>query len=290
MVSEDKLCLWLVDDLLLRRVPPRNTTPGLKRKKGTVLGKRKRLEAEEREMVQEAEMLARQLGVPVAEVPVMLADDRLEYMPPAVLRGMTEAADGEVEEVEGPPGSLYVRSTLDAYVAAVLELWEQQRQDGLNKHDHPRGSALEGLLQKRARERDRNDREAFADRGEGGIAAGYTAAEFLKMQEVLLTGAAQTVQVSLAPLHKLMLTTCLFRTYELVSTSSVATTLSFVEKPAGSSSSLTSPSSSTRSWRALHPASPLSPSCRVGRRLGMGRRSSWGPCAIAILCCVLWAL
>jgi hypothetical protein len=33
MATEDKLCLWLVDDLLLRRVPPKNTAPGLKLKK-----------------------------------------------------------------------------------------------------------------------------------------------------------------------------------------------------------------------------------------------------------------
>lgn len=206
-----------------------------------------------------------------------------------------------MEEVEeGPPGSLYVKSTLDAYVAAVIELWEQQRQNGLNKHDHPRGSALEDLLQKRARERDRNDRETFAHRGEGGgIAAGYTAAEFLKMQEVLLTGTAQTAQASPAPFHKLIcwlasqLTTCSFihiRIYGPALISFAATILSFVAKPAGSSSSPTSPSLNTRLRRALHLASLLPPSCRAGKRLRMGRRSLWGRCATATPCYVQWAL
>ena len=161
---------------------------------------------EKRERELEAELLARQLGMSVEEVPDMLADDRLDYMPPAVLRRIAEEEltrskaeiEAEEEVVKGQsPGSLYVRSTLEAYVAAVLLLYDQLKQDKLNPHPHPRGSALEGLLQRRARERDKNDRESFADRGEGGIAAGYTAAVLLQMMEVMLSGLAQSPKVSI---------------------------------------------------------------------------------------------
>ena len=89
---------------------------------------------EERERELEAKLLAWQLGVPVKEVPDMLADDQLDYMLPAVLQKMAEKeltrskAEIEVEEeiIKGqPPGSLYVCSTLEAYVAAVLLLYDQ---------------------------------------------------------------------------------------------------------------------------------------------------------------------
>src|SRR5436309_1918063 len=92
------MCLWLTDDLLLHRVPLKSTTlrdSKVKEKKKkkmaeSALSKRKRLEMEERERELEAELLAQQLGVPVEEVPDMLADDRLDYMPPAVLQKIAE--------------------------------------------------------------------------------------------------------------------------------------------------------------------------------------------------------
>ena len=65
-----------------------------------MLGKRKRLKVEEREMIQEVEMLAWQLGVPVVEVPAMLADDHLKYILSAVLKGMMKVIDSKEEEVE----------------------------------------------------------------------------------------------------------------------------------------------------------------------------------------------
>ena len=100
----------------------------------STLGKWKRSKIEERERQLEAELLAKQLGVPVEEVSDMLANDRLDYMLPAVLRRMAEKAsarskvevEAEEEVAKGQPsGLLYVRSTLEAYVAVVLLLYDQ---------------------------------------------------------------------------------------------------------------------------------------------------------------------
>jgi hypothetical protein len=54
------------------------------------------------------------LEVPLAEVAELLADDREGYVPPAALAPAIEAA---------PEGSLFTKSTVDAYIAAVIELW-----------------------------------------------------------------------------------------------------------------------------------------------------------------------
>jgi len=70
--------------------------------------------------------------------------------------------DGDEDEA-GAVGSLYTSSTVDAYVAAVIELYDGQLTHGLNRHPHPRGPALAGLLRQRRRERDVNDRESFKD-------------------------------------------------------------------------------------------------------------------------------
>lgn len=51
--------------------------------------------------------------MPLTEVAELLADDREGYVPPAALAPAVEA---------GPEGFLFTKSTVDAYIAAVIEL------------------------------------------------------------------------------------------------------------------------------------------------------------------------
>jgi hypothetical protein len=66
----------------------------------------------------EVKTLAEALEVPLTDAVALLADDREGYAPPPALELAVELATPTPAE-----GSLFIRSTVDAYVAAVLELW-----------------------------------------------------------------------------------------------------------------------------------------------------------------------
>lgn len=99
-------------------------------------------------------------------------------------RGQGRGVDLSVEEQR--LGKLLSSSTIDVYVAAVLELYQQQRSSGLNSHPNPRTQAITILLEKRRRDRDRNNREAYIDRGAGGYSGGCSESQLRKMQQMLL--------------------------------------------------------------------------------------------------------
>jgi hypothetical protein len=132
----------------------------------------------------EVKALAETLEVPLAEVAELLADDRDGYVAPAALAPATEppVAPGE--------GSLLTKGTVDAYVAAVLELWRLQVAHGNSNTENPRGAAVRGFLEQRARQRGRDDRASYRDRGSDGIQAGYSPDEWRRIQDLLLSGAA----------------------------------------------------------------------------------------------------
>ena len=102
-----------------------------------------------KESVGKEEELARQLGVPVEEVPAMLEDDRAE-----------SDIDDEMEGTEGMerPGTLYKMGTIDAYCAAIAELYETQRTNSSNSHPTFRGPAFKGLIESRRRAQDHQHR------------------------------------------------------------------------------------------------------------------------------------
>ena len=139
----------------------------------------------EEALMEEAELLSQQLSIPIEEVPEMLAADRLNYMPPRVLR--VERANQEENkcvpgsDIEADKGSLFVKTTLECYVSAIVELYEEQVVQGTNNHPHPRGPGIKALLQSRDLERLKNDRESFKDRGNRAARAGYTEKEFLQI-------------------------------------------------------------------------------------------------------------
>ncbi len=115
--------------------------------------------------------------MPLEAVPDMLADDRL-YADDLV----EIDDDGDVVVL----GALLKSGTIDTYVAAVAELYKIQYSTGLPVQPVLRGPALRGLLESRKKAQDANNRAAFVDRGASGITAGYTNAEFLQLQEMLL--------------------------------------------------------------------------------------------------------
>jgi len=126
----------------------------------------------------EEEQLARQLGVPIEEIPAMLKDDRVE----STLSDETDGVDSA--------GTLYKMGTIDVYCAAIAELYETQRTNGTNPHPTFRGPAFKGLLESRRRAQDRNNRDDSVDRGLQSLYDGYSLDEFRRMQECLLHGAA----------------------------------------------------------------------------------------------------
>ena len=180
LVTPDKLAAWLSEDILLRRVK----VP--KKKKGRGGGSRP-LPAEEQAALQEAEDLATTMGVPVAEAVQMLSDDREGYIPPPGIT-TTTAAGGREE------GDLFTKGTVDAYIAAVIELWRVQVAHGNKNTENPRGAAVRGFLEQRARQRNQHNRASFKDRGTEGIQAGYSSTEWFAVHEHLLHGAATLPQ------------------------------------------------------------------------------------------------
>lgn len=71
----------------------------------------------------EAESLANALKVPLAEAAGLLVDDREGYVPPTALAPLEEATDTTaVDAAAEAKGTLLLRGTVDAYIAAVIEL------------------------------------------------------------------------------------------------------------------------------------------------------------------------
>ncbi|KAF6524742.1 hypothetical protein HZS61_010537 [Fusarium oxysporum f. sp. conglutinans] len=168
LVTPDKLAAWLKEDILLRRVAPPQKKPRARGKgkgKGKAVQLRRQLEQEQLEAaaLAEAESLAEALEVPLAEAAELLADDREGYVPPTALA----PAAADLAE-----GSLLTRGTIDAYIAAVIELWRLQVAHGNANTENPRRR----------------------HRGTDGIQAGYSPDEWLRVQDLLLSGAAYMSQ------------------------------------------------------------------------------------------------
>jgi hypothetical protein len=177
--------LWLQDIVLQLRIPERQTrkrkgdavTPAVlqqKRRKGGGL-------AADPEVKQLAEGLEMSVEELLEELPAMLADDK------AVEVGEGVPTSGEREGIDR---SLKA-GTVDSYIAAVLQLYKVQQALGHNANRHPCGGVLRDVVRQTKEAQDSRDREAFVDRGVGGINAGYSDEEFLSLQQHLLKSACQ---------------------------------------------------------------------------------------------------
>jgi hypothetical protein len=116
-------------------------------------------------------------------------------MEAAAVQGEVLENDAGEEVHAGPVGSLYTISTIDAYVAAVIELYDKQLSFGLARPPHPRGPALSALLTARRREL-RKERESLQDRGDGGISPAYTDVNFADMHRGFIRESVNAAQAS----------------------------------------------------------------------------------------------
>ncbi|KAM4055951.1 centromere DNA-binding protein complex CBF3 subunit [Hirsutella rhossiliensis] len=170
LVTPDKLAAWLKEDILLRRVvPPQKKKPRAGKIRGNGNGEavqvRQQREQEQLEAaaMAEAESLAEALEVPLAEAAELLADDREGYVPPT---GLATAA------VDLTEGSLLTRA-LSTPISRPLSSYGGSR----------------WLTATRIRRI-----PGRRHRGSDGIQAGYLPDEWLRIQDLLLTGAAYTPQ------------------------------------------------------------------------------------------------
>lgn len=122
LVTPDKLAAWLSEDILLRRVK----APVGKGKRGprphSAAAQLRREQGDAAALI-EAKSLAEDLDLPLAEAVELLSDDREGYVPPAGLVPEAGAPPEAEAEAEALAGTLLTRGTVDAYVAAVIELW-----------------------------------------------------------------------------------------------------------------------------------------------------------------------
>jgi len=68
---------------------------------------------------------------------------------------------------------------------------------GLSNHPSPRGALLSGLLNELQREKNKNKKKSYTDRGSGTILDGYTKADLPRLSTELLQSAAMTSNVAL---------------------------------------------------------------------------------------------
>jgi hypothetical protein len=84
------------------------------------------------------------LEVPLTDTVALLADDREGYVPPPALELAAQGAGAPAVPIEG---ALFTKGTVDAYIAAVLELWRVQVAHGNGNIENPRGIAVRGFLE-----------------------------------------------------------------------------------------------------------------------------------------------
>jgi hypothetical protein len=133
-VTPDKLAAWLKEDILLRRVPVRRPRARARPRKGV----RQSPEQVDTTALMEVKSLAETLEVPVTNVIELLTDDREGYVPLVALSQAVGIA---------PEGTLYTKGTIDAYIAAVIELWRLQVAHESRNTENPYSATIRGFLE-----------------------------------------------------------------------------------------------------------------------------------------------
>lgn len=256
--------LWLQEDVLQRRHAPKRAR---KRKAAEMSSQR---EEAAQTLADEAQKLAEELQAPLEEALAMLIDDRIE--PPA-------PNDDKEEAIEG---ALFQYSTIEVYVAAVMELWQAQTSAGSNRNPNPRTDAVSALIAQRKLDRAKIARQAYEDRGAHGYSGGYTAQELANMQGVLLQDQNDLVSTSLFMLIGTP-DLSLFRASAHGSIFWQGTTLCCVARVAGSSVLQIYHLLSCLNTKAHSPVRPCSSSYKKAKRTRWVERSSWARYATRIL-------
>jgi len=141
LVTPDKLAAWLKEDILLRRMKVARRRPA------KVAETLVQVEA-----LLKAQILAETLGELLGEAVRILCEDQEDYIPLSII---------SQEEEEEEEGTLFTRNTVDAYVAAVMELWRVQVAHGSKNTDNPRRATVRGFLEQRGWQRARQDCESY---------------------------------------------------------------------------------------------------------------------------------
>src|SRR5467141_1502345 len=149
LVNEGKFCLFFERVIEPYRIAPSPAPASRKRKRAP--NEAAVPTAEDAD----AEALARDMGISREELAAMRADDRDDQ----------DEDDRDGEDAAGAPIST---STLDVWVAAVMELYRGQCSKRQNCYPNPRGDALSSKIDTYRK------RAAFVDRGLDGIIAGYS--------------------------------------------------------------------------------------------------------------------
>jgi hypothetical protein len=195
--------LWLEEKIFpirkAARKPLGETSKGQRGK-----GKRKR--AQPKVIEAEAELKRRAIAPVESELPeeeamelmlaLQLSEEELAEMvredrEPVNEQGLPlilaedEQRIGEEEEY-GVQGGKLSYLTIDGYVSAVAELYKIQC--SLQKSTYPsfRGAAFTSMMDTLRGQQDNNSREAFIDRGLGGVVEGYSDEEYLQLNHCLL--------------------------------------------------------------------------------------------------------
>ncbi|GAA5971969.1 hypothetical protein JCM11641_001590 [Rhodosporidiobolus odoratus] len=72
-------------------------------------------------------------------------------------------------------------SVIDTYVAAVVDLWKQQRAEGVNSFPHPgEWPAVKQMKELTAAKKHERKRKEYVDRGIGSLQDGYTSLDQFK--------------------------------------------------------------------------------------------------------------
>jgi hypothetical protein len=82
--------------------------------------------------------------VPLTDAIALLADNREGYMPPPALELAAQGAGAPAAPIKR---ALFTKSTVNAYITAVLELWRVQVTHGNGNIKNPRGITVRGFLE-----------------------------------------------------------------------------------------------------------------------------------------------
>lgn len=79
------------------------------------------------------------------------------------------------------------RESILAYIKAVVDLYNQQKELGFNNHGHPRGSVVKRFLDTNVKKETKRKRDEYEDRGKNTLNDGYTNDELTKVNEFFFT-------------------------------------------------------------------------------------------------------
>jgi hypothetical protein len=111
------------------------------------------------------------LKVPLTNAVALLTDDRKGYVPLPALELAAQGAEAPATPIKK---ALFTKGTVNAYIAAVLELWQVQVAHGNGNIKNPCGIAVRGFLKQRSRQQGKLDHETYKNRDGDGIQAGYS--------------------------------------------------------------------------------------------------------------------